>query len=194
MQSSVPHLAEDGSATRKDRARTWTRETLSTSEGEIVARQSAGKRLPVFLLGPLSVTSPVDEPPALLAHGHGLIEIQPAAGAEAAFQSTESYANLVVEALELLGIEQVVALDRTGDGRIGLELMTVFTGLVGLAIVGAPQSPGEVGPTSQYAAMEDGTPILQMPSFDPRAFDDFMEKMEARAAELTAAPPLWYGG
>ncbi len=156
----------------------------------------AGKRLPILLLSRWSDSSADDRLLDRLPLEHRLIEIGltvlESAGVEPDSSPEEriaACADVAVEILEQLGVELIVALDWTDDGRVGRELMAIFSGLVGLAVVESP----ELG-TLGRSMTENGVAILHMPEFDARAFESFMQEMETRAAELTAAPRLWYGG
>jgi pimeloyl-ACP methyl ester carboxylesterase len=135
-----------------------------------------------------------------------------------AFKETTKYAELALEVLESLGVERVVVLDWSADGGVGRELMTVFPGLVGLVVVETSQAQPEAriqnaflpvdlakaldgekistqaSPRADYYLSEGGTPILQTTASDALALEDFVGEMELRAKQLSAEPPLWYGG
>ena len=135
----------------------WT-SILSTSRADIAIRQSGGRGSAIlFIHGEgESMETFATLFTSSAANGHRLIAIDlPERGQSggdndlAAASTVYDQADLALEVLERLGIDNAFVVDRSPGGCIGRELMTIFPGMRGLLVVGggaraADASPGPV--------------------------------------------------
>ena len=125
----------------------WTDSVVATSHASIAVRQSSGNKLPVVLIHGNSsckavfdrqIESGLGQEYRLLAidlpgHGDSSDAFDPARS-----YSVPGFADVVLELLENLGIDQAVVVGWAMGGHIGLELISTFPGLIGLMITGTP--------------------------------------------------------
>jgi pimeloyl-ACP methyl ester carboxylesterase len=174
----------------------WSDALLSTSYADLAVRESSGKKLPILLLHAEASSKRVFNPllEGRLGHEYRMIAIDlPGHGGSSnahdpATYSAEGYADTALEALELLGVDEAVVFDASADGRIGRELMSIFPGLLGLAIQGA------LGGDLDGQIAELDSRVFEMPVFHEGMLDLMMKSMELKQAALRGAPTLWYGG
>jgi pimeloyl-ACP methyl ester carboxylesterase len=173
------------------------RKTLPTSRADVAVRMSAGEGLPILLVHGIGGSS--DDFDTLFglafAHDHRLIAVDlPGHGrsGEASDHDTaytvEGYAESLLETLERLGIDNVFVIDRSENGCIGRELMAIFPGALGLAVVD----------DATFCETPDASlelpPIYRISSTSDEALEPVIQALELREAALSVAPRLWYGG
>jgi pimeloyl-ACP methyl ester carboxylesterase len=171
--------------------------TVATSRADIAVRTSAGEGLPILLIHEVGRAS--DDFDALfsyaIASDHKLIAIDlaghgrsgEATDHETAY-TTEGYAESLLETLERLDIENAFIIDRSKNGRIGRELMSIFPGAMGLAYL------GDATICETQNASAEHTPIYQIASLSEEALEPIIASLELREAALSVALRLWYGG
>jgi pimeloyl-ACP methyl ester carboxylesterase len=170
---------------------------VQTSRADVAVRLSEGEGAPILLVHAVGRTSEdfhelfgyavawdhrliaVDLP------GHGLSG--EASDHETAY-TIEGFAETLLETLERLGVDSAFVIDLSLNGQIGKELMTIFPGMLGLAIVGGP-SRGAVVDCSAESA-----PVYEIGAIDEEALEPIILSLELREAALSIAPRLWYGG
>ncbi len=99
----------------------------------------------------------------------------------------EAYADLALEVLERLGVESAFVVDRWRGGSVGRELMTIFPGMLGLAIVGREPDLGaepEVEPI----------PVVEVDGAANNSLELVISCLCTCDAALQRAPLAWYGG
>ena len=82
----------------------------------------------------------------------------------------------------------IYLIDRYEDGCIGRELMAIFPGALGLAIVDDPLLFGTDDLNPELP------PIYRIASASEEALEPIIQDLELREAALSVAPRLWYGG
>lgn len=101
--------------------------------------------------------------------------------------TVEGYADVALECLERLGIDYALVVDRSAGGRIGLELMSIFPGMLGLAIVG--------GSTDAADVVNTLIPVHVVAEASEVALAAAVKGLAAREAQMAQnASSLWYGG
>jgi pimeloyl-ACP methyl ester carboxylesterase len=175
-----------------DRAR-----LLATSRADIAVRVSQGEGAPILLIHAIG-GSGADFDRVFtyaFAHDHRVIAVDlpghglsgEATDHESAY-TTEGYAETLLETLERLGVESAFVIDQSKEGRIGKELMTIFPGMLGLAVVGGPFR-GAIGDSSV-----ESIPLYEIGAISEDALEPVILSLELREAALSIAPRLWYGG
>jgi len=170
---------------------------LATSRADIAVRVSEGEGAPILLIHAIG-GSGADFDRVFdyaFAHDHKLIAVDlpghgrsgEASDHETAY-TTEGYAETLLETLERLGVDSALVIDQSRDGRIGKELMTIFPGMLGLAIVGGPFR-GAVGDSCV-----ESVPVYEIGAISEDALEPVILSLELREAALSIAPRLWYGG
>ena len=118
--------------------------SIVTSRAEVAVRLSAGSGTAILLIHSVNGSSaqfnhlfetPFADQYRLIAidlpgHGQSGEAYEPATA-----WTVYGYADLALEVLERLGIDNAFVVDRSPGGCIGHELMTIFPGMLGLAIV-----------------------------------------------------------
>lgn len=171
--------------------------TVATSRADIAVRTSAGEGLPFVLIHDIGRSS--EDFNGMLSyafsHDHRLIAIDlPGHGrsgeatAHEFADTVEAYAEMLLETLERLGVENAFIIDRSREGRIGRELVSIFPGAMGLVIV-----DDATYCETQNAEFEQ-TPIYHIASISEEALEPIIASLELREAALSVAPRLWYGG
>jgi pimeloyl-ACP methyl ester carboxylesterase len=172
-------------------------EMLATSRADVAVRVSEGEGAPILLIHAIGGSSAdfhsVFE--YAFARDHQVIAVDlPGHGksGEASDHETaytvEGYADTLLEALERLGVDSAFVIDASLEGVIGKELMTIFPGMLGLAVVGGPFR-GAVGDSSV-----DTIPLYEIGAISEEALEPIILSLELREAALSIAPRLWYGG
>ena len=123
--------------------------SIVTSRAEVAVRLSAGSGTAILLIHSVNGSSaqfnhlfetPFADQYRLIAidlpgHGNSSEAYDPETAC-----TTEGYADIALEILEWLDIDNAFVVDTSRGGVIGRELMTIFPGMLGLAIVdGAPK-------------------------------------------------------
>jgi pimeloyl-ACP methyl ester carboxylesterase len=170
---------------------------LATSRADIAVRVSEGEGAPILLIHAIG-GSGADFDPVFnyaLARDHKVIAVDlPGHGrsGEASDHETaytiEGYAETLLETLERLGVDSAFVIDQSQEGSIGKELMTIYPGMLGLAVVGG-SFHGAVGESSF-----DTTPVYEIGALSEDALEPVILSLELREAALSIAPRLWYGG
>ena len=168
---------------------------MSTSRADIAIRQTGGAGLPILLIHGEGESKEAFETlfSASAPNSHRLIAIDlPGHGRSgeaddpATACTVEGYADLALEVLERLGIDNAFVVDRSPGGCIGRELMTIFPGMVGLAIV--------VGADGRTADLGWGpVPVFEIAE-TARSIEPALLRLAASAAALERAPLAWFGG
>jgi pimeloyl-ACP methyl ester carboxylesterase len=169
--------------------------TLATSRADVAVRLSNGEGLPILLIHGIGGSS--DDFDDLFgyafAHDHRLIAVDlPGHGrsGEASDHETaytvEGYAETLLETLERLGIDNVFVIDLSEGGEIGRELLAIFPGALGLAVVDEGASGAEQG--------DEPPEVYVITSISEEALEPVIRALELREAALSVAPRLWYGG
>jgi pimeloyl-ACP methyl ester carboxylesterase len=144
--------------------RCWRDSMISTSHADISVRQTTGKKLPILLLhgGGLCKEAFDRQLESSLGAQHRMIAIDlPGHGASSdAFDPDRTYrveglADVALEVLETLGIDNAVVVGASLGGWVGLQMLQTFPGLVGLTLTGT--LPGDrAGPLSAPEFFEVG--------------------------------------
>ncbi len=170
--------------------------TLPTSRADIAVRERPGAEASVLLIHDDGETKDVFEDlfASDFASGRHLIAFDlPGHGRSGepydAFTACtiDAYADLALEVLERLGVENAFVVDRWRGGSVGRELMTIFPGMLGLAIVGREHDLGaepEVEPI----------PVVEVDRAASNSLELAISCLSARDAALQRAPLAWYGG
>src|SRR3984957_953809 len=125
--------------------RPWYHPMISTSHADISVRQTKGKKLPILLLhgGGLCKETFDRQLESSLGAQYRMIAIDlPGHGASSdAFDPDRPYrieglADLALEVLECLGIDNAVVVGASLGGWVGLQMLQTFPGLVGLTLTG----------------------------------------------------------
>jgi len=170
---------------------------LATSRADISVRVSEGEGAPILLIHAIGGSAAdFDEVfNYAFARDHKVIAVDlPGHGqsGEASDHETaytiEGYAETLLETLERLGVDSAFVIDQSLEGEIGRELMTIFPGMLGLAVVGGPFR-GAVGESSV-----DIAPVYEIGAISEDALEPVILSVELREAALSIAPRLWYGG
>ena len=168
---------------------------MPTSRADIAIRQSGGAGSPILLIHGEGESQ---EAFATLfsssaANGFRFIAIDlPGHGQSgeayepATAWTVYGYADLALEVLERLGIDNAFVVDRSPGGCIGHELMTIFPGMLGLAIVVGADEPAA-------AASAGPVPVFEI-SDSAGSIEPALLHLAASAAALERAPLAWYGG
>jgi len=179
-----------------DRARGWSTSKLGTSmlsasRGDVAVRQSRGAGTALLLVHGEgeSMETFADLFASPLADRHHLVAFDlPGHGASGdpydadSACTTEGYADLALEILERLGVDNAFVVDRTLGGRVGRELFMIFPEMLGLAVVGG-------------AGREDyeaHAPIFDIERVDEKSLIPVLA--EALARDEVAPSPVWFGG
>ena len=148
---------------------------MTTSRAVVVVRQSAGKRGAILLIHSEGgggrefdelFVSPLALERRLIAinlPGHGGSSC--ADDPETA-NTVEGYADTALEVLERLGVDRALVIDRWKGGAIGRELMTIFSGMIALAVVVGPSDGADCDLSSDIAPVF-AIPDLSADSLEP---------------------------
>jgi pimeloyl-ACP methyl ester carboxylesterase len=181
--------------------RCWRDFTVSTSHADISVRQTTGKKLPILLLhgGGLCKETFDRQLESSLGAQHRMIAIDlPGHGASSdAFNPDRTYrieglADMALEVLECLGIDNAVVVGASLGGWVGLQMLQTFPGLVGLTLTGTlpsdraspPSAPEflEVGRSGEGEPTDD-----EVGAFLRRSLGDLSGAPFARAVKRTDA-------
>lgn len=181
--------------------RCWHDCMISTSHADISVRQTPGKKLPILLLhgGGLCKETFDRQLESSLGAQHRMIAIDlPGHGASSdAFDPNRTYrieglADVALEVLEGLGIDNAVVVGASLGGWVGLQMLQTFPGLVGLTLTGTlPSDRGR--PVSVPEFLEVGRPGEGEPTDDEagaflrRSLGDLSGAPFARAVKRTDA-------
>ena len=191
------HTAQKLASGRRSGALPKGGQLLPTSRAEIAVRVGQGEGAPILLIHAIGGSSADFEDvfQYAFANDHRIIAVDlPGHGhsGEASDHETaytiEGYAETLLETLERLGVDSAFVIDQSREGQIGRELMTIFPGMLGLAVVGGPFH-GAVGDSSV-----DFAPVYEIGAISEDALEPVILSLELREAALSIAPRLWYGG
>jgi len=172
---------------------------LETSRADLALRDSEGAGLPVLLIASAAgfqhdfaelFEGPIAEAHRLLAvdlPGQG--DSGEAHDPETAY-TVDGYADALLETVERMGVDTAFVVDASPNGAVGQELMSVFPGMVGLAIVG-DRDPND---TDDFLRRDRAPPIFELPDFTPARLQPILKRMERRDVALSLSPLMWYGG
>ena len=199
--------------------RCWRDTMISTSHADISIRETTGEKLPILLLhgGGLCKETFDRQLESSLGARHRMIAIDlPGHGASGdAFDPDRTYrieglADVALEVLESLGIDNAVVVGASLGGWVGLEMLQTFPGLVGLTLTAT--LPGDrATPPSAPKLLEVGRPEEDEPTDDEvdaflrrslgdlsgAAFAGAVKRTDARATKRicddirSKAPALW---
>jgi pimeloyl-ACP methyl ester carboxylesterase len=168
----------------------WLDTELSTAHGNVAVRQTLSQGLPVLMLHDVSSSKRAFEAQMMgqLGAEYRLIAIDlPGHGGsdDASYPSQtytiEGYAEVAIEVMEQLGIDDVVLVGWSLGGRVALELATCFPGVVGIMLSGLPletamvnsssvgQGSERVDPRVRSALLED---VSIHAAFDPMSLEE----------------------
>ena len=196
---SVHYLETVGEPVRKGLHFSRGLTFLQTSRADIALRESEGAGLPILLIasaagfrrdfaalfeGPLA-----DEHRLLAVDLPGQGDSGEAHDPETAY-SLDGYADALLEIVERMGVDRAFVVDASPDGAVGRELMSVFPGMIGLAVVG-DRDPND---TDDFLRRDRAPPIFELPDFTAARLLPILKRMERRDVALSLSPLLWYGG
>jgi len=130
---------------------------ISTSHADICVRQTTGKRLPILLLHGAGLCKETFDRQleSSLGAQYRMIAIDlPGHGASSdAFDPDRTYrieglADVALEVLERLGIDNAVVVGASLGGLVGLQMLQTFPGLVGLTLTGTLPSDRAMPPSA----------------------------------------------
>ena len=181
--------------------RCWRDSMISTSHADISVRQTTGKKLPILLLhgGGLCKETFDRQLESSLGAEYRMIAIDlPGHGASSdAFDPERTYrveglADVALEVLECLGLDNAVVVGASLGGWVGLQMLQTFPGLVGLTLTGTLRSDRatplsapefvEVGRSG-----EDGPTDNEVGAFLRRSLGDLSGAPFAHAVKRTDA-------
>ncbi len=181
--------------------RPWYDRMISTSHADISVRQTKGKKLPILLLHGGGVCREVCD--RQLESGLGaqyrMIAIDlPGHGASSdAFDPDRTYgieglADLALEVLERLDIDDAVVVGASLGGWVGLQMIQTFPGLVGLALTGTPLGdpalPSRAPELPEFELLSENAPTDdQIDAFLRLSLGDLAGAPFARAVKRTDA-------
>jgi pimeloyl-ACP methyl ester carboxylesterase len=198
----------------------WFDSELSTAHGTVSVRQTSSEGLPVFLLHDLESSKEAFEAQMTgqLGADYRMVAIDlPGHGGSddpsdpSLTYSIAGYADVAVEVLERLGIDEVALVGWSLGGRVALELAGCFPGVVGVMLSGTKLGPATVstspaGQAEERIESEVRSALLQDVSatapFDPMLLEqsdiplavvDGAENRTAAAESAAAVDPakLW---
>jgi pimeloyl-ACP methyl ester carboxylesterase len=181
--SSVPI---EGSETRP-----WYDSMISTSHADISVRQTTGKKLPILLLhgGGLCKEAFDRQLESSLGAQYRMIAIDlPGHGASSdAFDPDRTYrieglADVALEVLERLGIDNAVVVGASLGAWVGLQMLQTFPGLVGLTLTGTLSGD----PATPLSAPE--LPEVERPREDEPADEEVRAFLRRSLGDLSGAP------
>jgi pimeloyl-ACP methyl ester carboxylesterase len=183
------------------RTRCWRDSMISTSHADISVRQTTGKKLPILLLhgGGLCKETFDRQLESSLGAQYRMIAIDlPGHGASSdAFDPERTYrveglADVALEVLECLGIDNAVVVGASLGGWVGLQMLQTFPGLVGLSLTETPRGDRatplrapeflEVGRSGEDEPTDD-----EVGAFLRRSLGDLSAASFARAVKRTDA-------
>ena len=176
-------------------SRPWHDSMISTSHAEISVRQTTGKKLPILLLhgGGLCKEAFDRQLEGSLGAEYRMIAIDlPGHGASSdAFDPDRTYrieglADVALEVLERLGIDNAVVVGASLGGWVGLQMLQTFPGLMGLTLTGT-LSGDPAMPLSAPELLEVGPTDEEVGAFLRRSLGDLSGAPFARAAKRTDA-------
>lgn len=172
---------------------------LETSRADLALRESEGPGLPVLLIP--SAAGFQHDFAALfesgLAKDFRLLAVDlPGQGhsgeahyPESAY-TVDGYADALLETVERMGVDRAFVVDASHGGAVGRELMSIFVGMVGLAVAG-DRDPND---TDDFLSRDSAPPIFELPDFTEARLLPILKRMERRDVALSLSPLYWYGG
>jgi pimeloyl-ACP methyl ester carboxylesterase len=181
--------------------RPWYDRMISTSHADISVRQTTGKKLPILLLhgGGLCKEEFNRQLESSLGAQYRMIAIDlPGHGASSdAFDPDRTYrieglADLALEVLERLDIDDAVVVGASLGGWVGLQMIQTFPGLVGLALTGTPlgdaAGPSRAPELPEFELLSENAPTDdQIDAFLRLSLGDLAGAPFARAVKRTDA-------
>ena len=181
--------------------RPWYDRMISTSHADISVRQTKGKKLPILLLHGGGLCKEVFDRQleSSLGAQYRMIAIDlPGHGASSdAFDPDRTYrieglADLALEVLERLDIDDAVVVGASLGGWVGLQMIQTFPGLVGLALTGTPHGdpalPSKAPELPEFELLRENAPTDdQIDAFLRLSLGDLAGAPFARAVKRTDA-------
>ena len=186
--------------------RPWYDRMISTNHADIAVRQTRGKKLPILLLHGGGLCKEVfdSQLESTLGAQYRMIAIDlPGHGASSdAFDPDRTYrieglADLALEVLERLDIDNAVVVGASLGGWVGLQMILTFPGLVGLALTGIslgdPASPSRAPELPEFELLSEKAPTddqidaflrLSLGGLAGAPFVRAVKRMDARAMNL----------
>ena len=170
--------------------------SIVTSRAEVAVRLSAGSGTAILLIHSVDGSSaqfnhlfemPFANQYRLIAidlpgHGNSSQAYDPETAC-----TTEGYADVALEILERLDVDDAFVVDASRGGVIGRELMTIFPGMLGLAIV-------DGGPNRENPVVSGVAPIYMVEGASGIMLTPVFSAIPALEAAFARTPLLWYGG
>src|SRR5271155_243872 len=182
--------------------RPWYDRMISTSHADISVRQTKGKKLPILLLHGGGLCKEVFDRQleSSLGAPYRMIAIDlPGHGASSdAFDPDRTYrieglADLALEVVERLDIDDAVVVGASLGGWVGMQMIQTFPGLVGLALTGTPLGdpalPSKAPELPEFELLSENAPTDdQIDAFLRLSLGDVAGAPFARAVKRTDAP------